>query len=262
RFAWDFLLGEAMVDRQYMLTVDSLQDGAGNTIGRPANQASFIGSIVQDTVRPIFIERSPTANAKNVELDSSFRFSSDRPLLIRDAFELKDSSDLPIDLELIRLSSTTFVLRHHALMPEAEYTLCVNMRQLQDSLNSQSIGDSTECVRFTTGTGDQSGSLAGTVRSEDSVGAVVVRIREISRQPRIRSLRTDAVRSFRFDGLKEGQYLLDAYIDRNGNNRYDFGKAIPWTRPEPYGAVRDTLRVRARWETKDVIIPIQASPSP
>jgi len=51
------------------------------------------------------------------------------------------------------------------------------MRQLRDSLNSHSIGDSTECFRFTTGTGDQSGSLAGSVRSEDTVGSVVVRIR-------------------------------------------------------------------------------------
>ncbi|MFZ1729569.1 MAG: Ig-like domain-containing protein [Bacteroidota bacterium] len=262
RFAWDFLLGETMVEAKYLLSIDSLKDGAGNFIDAAEDSLIFIGSTLPDTLSPILVSRNPEANAKKVEPDSSFRFESDRPLILGEAFSLKDSSDINVPLQILRTSSTEFILSHPSLLPEAIYTLCLDMRLLQDSLNSRSIGDSTECTRFTTGSSDQTGTLSGTVRSADSVSTAVVRIREVSRTPKTRSLRTDASRNFSADGLKEGNYLIDAFIDKNANNRYDFGKAFPWTKPEPYGAVRDTMRVRARWDTKGIIIPIQSASSP
>jgi uncharacterized protein (DUF2141 family) len=136
------------------------------------------------------------------------------------------------------------------------------MNLLRDSLSLRTAGDSIECIRFTTGKRDQYGTVAGEVRSDDSTGTVIVRIRDVSKQPRLRTMRTDSTRSFRFEGLREGQYLMDAFIDRNGNNRNDPGKPFPLTTPEPYSAVRDTLRVRARWETNGVIIPLQSPHRP
>jgi uncharacterized protein (DUF2141 family) len=261
RFSWDFLLGEPMMEIPYLLSIDSLQDGAGNIMSAMDSPFVFIGSVVPDTVRPVLINRYPEANAKKIEPDSGFRISTDRQLLLGDAFTLKDSSDLPVDLQVQRTSTTEILLRHPPLLPESGYTLCIDLSLIQDSINSRRAGDSVECIRFTTGSSDQSGSISGTVRSDDSISPVVVRIREISRQPNTRSLQTDSTRTFHFEGLNEGQYLLDAFIDGNANNRYDFGKPFPWTKPEPYGAIRDTLRVRARWETNGIIVPIQASRS-
>ncbi len=261
RFAWDLLLGGSLVETMYVLAIDSLEDGAGNIMNTTSTPFSFIGSTLPDTSKPVVMSRIPKANEKKIDPDSSFRISTDRPLLLSDAFSLMDSSDAVIDLRATWISGSEVVLSHGALLPEARYTLCIDMSLLKDSINSRSVGDSIECIRFTTGVRDQSGVIAGSVSSDDSVSPVMVRIRDISRSPKVRTVKSDSTRTFRFEGLKEGQYLIDAFIDSNNNRRYDYGKAFPLKKPEPYGAVRDTLRVRARWETNGIIVPIQTSPS-
>ncbi|MBE0645071.1 MAG: Ig-like domain-containing protein [Bacteroidetes bacterium] len=259
RFAWDFQLGDRLREEPYLVIIDSLEDGAGNFISMNNVAEVFPGSVLPDTGRPAIVGTVPTDRAKNIEPDSSFQYSFNRPLIIGNAFELRDSTDVPVALTTVRVSATEIVLLHPPLMPEAAYTICADLRELRDSLNERSVGDSVECIRFTTGAADQSGTLSGSIRTDDSSGAVTVRARLLSRQPKIQTTRADTSRAFRLDGLREGQYLLDAYIDSNANNRYDFGKAFPWTKPEPYGAIRDTLRVRARWETNGIVIPVKTS---
>ncbi len=262
RFAWDFLLGEKLLAQPCLIAIDSLEDGVGNVMADSLPLLSFPGSVLPDSARPLITGRIPADRAKNVEKDSSFRFAFDRPLLVGAAFSLKDSSGNPVEMLLHRTELTEITLLHAPLLPEAVYTLCIDMRELVDSLNGRSVGDSSACITFTTGGEDQSGSLSGSVKTDDSIGTVVVRARELSRQPRIRTVRSDSSRTFRLDALPEGKYMLDAYIDSNNNNRYDFGKAFPLTTPEPYGAIRDTLRVRARWETNGIVIPVQSSSAP
>lgn len=262
RYAWDFRLGEALDARTFRLTIDSLEDGAGNLIDTVIFPLHFPGSTVADTLRPFIVERTPTENSRNVDADSSFRLDFDRPLLVvGEAFTLRDSSGASVVLSISSPTPTALVIGHAPLLPEATYSLCIAENLLRDSLSGRSIGDTVRCIRFTTGKRDQYGSLSGIVRSPDSTGAAVVRVREAVKQPRTRTAFTDTTRSFRFDGLPEGKYLLDAYIDVNGNRRYDAGKPFPLTKPEPYGTVRDTLRVRARWETNNIIIPLQSSRS-
>jgi uncharacterized protein (DUF2141 family) len=70
-------------------------------------------------------------------------------------------------------------------------------------------------------------------------------------------VRADSSGAYRFPRVPEGRYLLDAFQDKNTNSRYDPGKALPFSAPEPFGVLRDTLRVRARWETNGVIIPVR-----
>lgn len=263
RFAWDLLLATPMSDRTYLLVIDSLEDGAGNAISTADHAISFSGTTVSDTVRPAIVARVPEMNARGFEPDSAFQISFDRPVTAGGtAFALRDSGGIAIEIQWNFSSPSEVTIMHPPLLPDAAYSLCIDMTLLHDSLNLRTAGDSTECFRFTTGKRDQAGSVAGQVRTDDSTGTVFVRIRDASKQPRMRTKRTDSTRVFRFEGLREGQYLMDAYIDRNGNNRHDLGKPFPLTRPEPYSAVRDTLRVRARWETNGIIIPLQSSSSP
>ena len=261
RYAWDFRVGEALTEQTFRLSIDSLEDGAGNIIDTTGFPLFFPGSALADTLRPFIVEMTPAENGRNVDADSSFRVDFDRPLSVGAAFALRDSSGADIALGVSRVTPTTISITHASLLPEAAYSLCIAEDLLRDSLSGRSVGDTTRCIRFTTGKRDQYGSLSGLVRSDDSSGSAVVRVREAVKQPRVRTVFTDSTRTFRFDGLPEGKYLLDAYIDLNGNRRYDAGKPFPLRKPEPFGSVRDTLRVRARWETNNIIIPLQSSQS-
>ena len=261
RYAWDVRLGAPLEETAFLLSLDSLVDGVGNRLDSTAFPMPFAGSSLPDTARPRILGMEPTENARAVEPDSAFRLSFDRPLAFGGAFTLTDSTGASLQVDAVSETPTDLLLRHPPLLGEAIYTLCIDDLRLVDSTTGRSVGDSARCIRFKTAKRDQYGTLAGTVRSADS-GTVVVRIREAARNPKTRTQVTDSSRSFRFDGLPEGRYMLDAYVDRNGNRRYDFGKPHPIVRPEPYGLLRDTLRVRARWETNGIIVPLQSSLPP
>lgn len=256
RYAWDMLLDRGMMERPFLLGIDSLEDGSGNALSTEAMPLSFTGSVRPDTAMPLLTSRYPEPNAVNVPPDSSFFLRFDRPVILDNAFSLRDSSDNAVTLQIRRPDALSVDLLHPLLLEEAVYTFCIDLRQLRDSLTDQIVGDSTDCIRFTSGKPGQFGTLTGVVRTEDSTSPVIVRVRNVAAGSGMRTARTDSTRQFRFETLPEGQYIIDAYIDRNDNNRYDVGKAFPLIRPEPYGMHPDTLRVRARWETNDIIVPL------
>lgn len=60
--------------------------------------------------------------------------------------------------------------------------------------------------------------------------------------------------SFSFEGIRDGYYTLKAWIDINGNGKYDLGQINPLLLPEPFWFSPDTLKVRKRWENHSSII--------
>ena len=262
RHAWDLRLAASLQDAPYLLWADALADGVGNPIDTIPLPLVFMGTAITDTGRPLILATMPTANARGVEPDSSFRASFDRELLVENAFSLRDSSDQTLEITVALLSPTEIRIEHPPLAGEAIHTLCIDERALIDPVSGRSVGDSTRCFRFRTDKRDQYGTLSGTVEVADSGATAVVRLHDTGKSPRTRTAVADSVGAFRFEALQEGRYILDAFIDRNRNGRYDFGTARPIVRPEPYGRVRDTLRVRARWETNGIRIPLQVSVPP
>ena len=99
---------------------------------------------------------------------------------------------------------------------------------------------------------DELGELSGYVAAEDTTGALVVELFEAEGNPRtaFRTARPDATGFFVFRELPGGgQYRLRAFLDRNGNGRWDGGFLLPYTPAEPIGWGGDLPPVRARWET-------------
>ena len=58
--------------------------------------------------------------------------------------------------------------------------------------------------------------------------------------------------SYIIDELPGGEYILQAFIDRNGNKEWDKGKSLPWTFAEPFYFLPDTIKVRKRWTKEGV----------
>lgn len=58
---------------------------------------------------------------------------------------------------------------------------------------------------------------------------------------------------FKINWLPEGYYTLNGYIDLDNNNKWTAGKIEPFQFSEPIYFQNDTIRVRKRWETSDVV---------
>ena len=258
QFTHDLYFGTPLSRARYTLTADSLFDASRNMLAVPDSGIVLSGTARQDTTAPSVASRFPDPRARAVPPDSSFFLVFDRPVSRDVTVTLSDSAgtEVPLQAEWVHPARVHFT--HPVLMDETAYEFCLDLRTIRDSLSSRVAGDSVYCYAFTTGIADRYGIIAGTVRSEDSTGHFRVRVRETGKKEGLtRETAADSSRAYRFPRLPEGSYVLDAFKDENRNARYDPGQAFPYRPPEPFGVLRDTIRVRARWETNGVVIPVR-----
>ena len=65
-----------------------------------------------------------------------------------------------------------------------------------------------------------------------------------------RQVTTPPGRPFEFTELPEGQYRFRAYLDRNGNGRWDAGHIQPYVPAEPVTWLEEPVEARPRWTTE------------
>lgn len=257
RYAWDLYTTQDLSAGPYILELDSLRDAAFNRIHRPDTGLVFTGSSVADTSAPTLVRQYPKNRGRNVPPDSSFSLVFDSPMASTCTLQLSDSSGIPVPLDLVWITPDQLRIEHPLLMDEASYTLCIDLASLRDTVNGMTLGDSTQCLTFGTGIQDRFGIISGSVESSDSIGVLRVRLRSTGKSDMYYETPADATRTFRFSRVPEGSYVLDAYQDSDENGRFFPGTAAPFKPPEPFGILNDTIRVRARWETNGLRIPVR-----
>ncbi len=96
------------------------------------------------------------------------------------------------------------------------------------------------------------GSLSGLVAAEDTSGTIVVELYATDTPAAPRPYATtqpDTTGAFSFPDLREGPYRFRAFVDRNGNGRWDGGQILPYRAAEPVVWTTETLAARPRWDT-------------
>ncbi|MEK7669886.1 MAG: hypothetical protein AAB330_01470, partial [Bacteroidota bacterium] len=63
--------------------------------------------------------------------------------------------------------------------------------------------------------------------------------------------------SFMLSEMKDGQYVLSAFRDANGNGKHDPGLPFPFMQSERFVVYSDTLKLRARWPLEGVKLEIK-----
>ncbi|MCP4567501.1 MAG: hypothetical protein GY841_07980 [FCB group bacterium] len=219
----------------------------------------FTAVEIEDLSRPR-IERSYPANkAVNIGIDSLFRIVFSEPIdstAVAGAFRLADSSEewRPVTVtqenSFIYMGKATQRLRHGKW-----YQLEMDNRRIID-LAGNALGDSTTILTFTTVGQDTLGHLSGDVVFTDAIDAVYPVVVSFQPSPRgdPKQIILPAGQSAFIIDLLPGYYSVSAYLDRNRNNRFDFGSIIPYQLAEPFSAPADTMRVRTRFESSGVTI--------
>ncbi len=122
------------------------------------------------------------------------------------------------------------------------------------SVSGSAVGvpDTTYTRRFQYLTTDGLGELSGYITSEDSTGQILIELfpsRENALKKAITLQQPDAAGKFIFPNLPDkSQYRFRAFLDQNGNQKWDGGSLIPYLKAEPVIWHSDSLQVRARWE--------------
>ena len=135
------------------------------------------------------------------------------------------------------------------------YQLEIDNRRIIDRAGNRA-GDSTEIITFTTIGADTLGQLSGTISFSDPTDAAfpVVMTFVPTRQGRKRQITLPPGQIDYIAGLIPGYYTVNAFLDRNRNDRFDYGSIIPYQLAEPFTSTADTIRVRTRFESAGVQI--------
>ncbi len=245
----------------YKLTVNEICDTAGNEMFSEKNQIDFYGSRINDTIAPSFEFQNIKNKENNVPLNKEFLISFNEEILQNtfvNGFHLLDSAGNILRCNFFWETKLKVKFTpEERLLTRMKYTIKIELDSLVDIYNN-SIKDSTFVLEFSTVDKSKFSSISGKVKSEKialDYRNVMVEIFDVSKvKQKVEWLKTNEVGEFSFDDLPEGKYVIEAFLDKNGNLKYDFGKIKPFEFSEIFTVYPDTITLRARWPIENVVI--------
>ena len=243
----------------YQLRLREVRDLSSNIISASAASIRFGSSEIPDTTRPGVQTFSTPDSAKGVEIQPSLEIRFTKPVRKSDwsaMVELRDSLNRPVALSGGWLNDATLAIRPlRDLWGNAWYRALIRTGLLVD-WNGRAGKDTTRTAHFLTLDSDRLSSIEGWVSdgsTSDTLGPLVVTAwRTGQKNATFKSVTVEKQGPFQLLHLPEGNYIMQAYRDRNGNNRFDAGKVFPFSESERFSVGSDTLKLRARWPLENV----------
>jgi hypothetical protein len=245
----------------YRLSIGGLSDTAGNVISKSHSDIVFRGTHMPDTVRPLISYINVKDSVRDIPFSSAIELRFSEPIQkekFEKAFLLIDSNNVKVEGRFYWLDgagvSFSPMQKLQSLM---FYKLKIVMDSVSDFSNN-TYKDSIFVRHFITLGQKKLGEIRGLVKGYDALDKnrkVVVELKKIKGTSRpAEKIILSGGDKFIFENLEEGQYMLDAFLDIRGDEKYDYGKVFPFKPSERFTCYPDTVKVRARWPVDGVII--------
>ena len=225
----------------YRTDLKNITDIADNFLKSTA--ITFTGSAQEDTTVQRIIKRDKQAG---LYPDESIEITYAKPIsdaAIRDSIKVVEGTELIESWEDISISGNKLTIS-----PNKEWKSGVDYEiRIWDPIanDHRSI---TPDIWFPNSLGRLN------VMREDSASSDELKLAIFSEQ-RGKVADTSFVKSVRIERLPDTQYRIRAYIDSNGNGKWDFGSIDPYVAPEPY-FIRSKVPVKGSF-TADLLITLE-----
>ncbi|HCA80917.1 MAG TPA: hypothetical protein DEP53_14405 [Bacteroidetes bacterium] len=241
-------------DMPYRLEVDSLRSQSGLGMNPLARSLVFSGSVTPDTLGPSVVSCSTGDSARGVELESPILIHFSVPVEktgSEKAITVIDSGRISVPYRYRWISGASVELKPEApLKSKVWHSIRIRPARIYN-LHGKPGKDSLRVFRFQTIDRDLFSTIEGAVRDTGSIdvgGPIKVTAQQAAAKEAVEyTVRLEHAGAFILKDIPEGKYLLRAYRDRNGNDRFDPGRLFPYKPSERFTQYADTLKVRARW---------------
>ncbi len=237
-----YLRTDALRERVYRVRPEAaIADSSDNLVSAEAYYLAATARVDTGTVRFTGFLPAESAGAADLAPFLEPRITFSEALLdvqLADLLTATDSAGTVRDVQGATSDGTTYTLQ---FMPPltADAPVIVSVRDPG--------GRDTVYVQQFARLGSRDlGSLSGVALPADSL--LVVELLSPTRQV-LMSIATDTSGAFAFDELPQGSYHVRAYLDANGNGRWDGGQISPYVAPEPITWLDAAQQVRPRWDT-------------
>lgn len=245
----------------YIINVNEVEDEAGNSIDPEFCSVNYKTSVLHDTINPQLRMVEPQQGDKNVyhkdcvhlifsEAIDSLYFKNGFSVLDTLAGEvsgnLKWKSPLEVDFIPVDYFRSSRV-----------YCIKLSGKWIRDN-SGNTFSDTT--FFFKTINRDTLSGISGKVIYPDSIRLddVVVTARYIDSDNIFYIQKTLSSGEYYFRDILPGKYIIDVFIDSDGNNKYSYGFPFPYVPAELFTVYSDTIKTRSRWpnEGNDVALPV------
>ena len=250
-----FAVTDSMSPGSYEILVHGLADSSGNRA--PPAALSFDVQPLADTVRVRFAGFAADSAQANLlpdrwpEVVFTTGLSSEA---VQDLVGAADTAGTDLPFTLRSRNGTRWDVQVPAL--EEGRTVAVSVQDPHPDRDTMYVH------HFRRLPADEMGEISGVVAP---MGAnIVVEVRT-NRHERFWRTHTDAEGRFVARQLPEGQYAIRVFADIDSSGAWTGGQLAPYHPPEPMTWLRDSVRVRARWETalEDTLrLPVPADIAP
>jgi hypothetical protein len=243
----------------YIARLNNIFDLQGNGLAVGLDTLSFEVTVLDDTDPPRLVASYPLENEKAFPVDSGFMFVFSEPIAI-------DSADsaliwiMDADSVLIygfKCTVDDLILRckpAEPLKPGQSYTAFLNLPGIYDLTAGNPAGDSVLNYRFTAENTEEYGAISGRLEEGEKISFANTRIF-------VNSLDNKTIFPLIFDdslgfalNLPAGKYIFHGFNDSNRDNIYEWGSISPFGFAEPFFMFPDSVAVRSRFETEEIIL--------
>lgn len=242
------------------ILLDSIRDLWGNLVDTKTDTVYVQPALGIDGEAPALIDVEPPSGSINIELRQAFRFRYDEPVLLDStapSFSLTavDSTRVICAGSLEDPFTIVFV-PVDSLSPGTKYDGSFLLSSVRD-LSGNVPPDSIQSLTYRTVNPDSLGSFSGTVGMEGAVRDKFLKLfyTEVPKGS-WKELEVDELGRFH-EFVPPAKYRFTGFLDRDGDGFHSGGSLDPFKFAEPMVIVVDTVTVRPRFETEDVILNLE-----
>lgn len=241
-------------DGKYYVISNNIYDKYGNE--RISDHFEFTISSAADTVAPSFKSVDTRYEEKKIDyLDPNFVLQFTDGISIdnfSNAIEIR-YQDKPVNFKVTQLDAAAYQIKILSkLKSRQELALTLDNIGIKDAAGNEL--DTVKTILISTLSGREFSGVSGmvNVKQLDKNIIVVLTTAEKSGETYYTPLSQD--RTFKFDRVLPGKYLLWCFVDSDNNSKFNYGSVEPFELSEKFYSYSDTLTLRARWPVGDIII--------
>ncbi|OGC91729.1 MAG: hypothetical protein A2142_05935 [candidate division Zixibacteria bacterium RBG_16_48_11] len=242
----------------YRISLSGLLSEDGMPLSSSAARCQFTATASPDKALPEIAGYHPETNSKDFSPEGSLQlFFSELMQEKVDAsqFQVIDSAGNAVigSFSWSDQLSLSFVTSK-PLRSNASYTVRIYQSFAQD-LTGNFLQDTLYTFSFRTLEVGQSGLITGRIqfRQEKFLGRVFLNLKGIDNLYAYEQMLASG-QDFIFAEVRPGSYTLTGFVDFDENGTYSSGSVAPFTLAEPFAICPDTILVRSRWTTENVVL--------
>ncbi len=244
------------IENQLYLQSENIWDRFGNIL--VSENTNFIASDKPDTNAVTFGNIETVFEKSQIdylepEFTLNFSDGFESPSLSKAITMLTpDSNNVP--LSFTKLSDAKIEVKANIdFKPKSQYTIILDMNYFVDAAKNKI--DTLIAKRISTVSDLDFTGASGSVKSDQDNVKVI--LQEIKSSTPSMQVVMDNNKTFNFERVIPGQYLVWAYIDKDSNNVYSHGNVNPLEYAEYFNYYPDTLKLRPRWPVGDIEIDLK-----